>query len=77
MKNISNLLRSLETLRNSLIKEVQTINRTIEIIKDTKKGKICPACLSADLRYMLNDKIFCRACGYDNRKQSLKELEEK
>jgi len=74
MKNLSNLKRSLLTLRKKLVEQINVLDRTLITLNNSSSDiPFCPKCFSRDLRCMTNNKIFCRACGYDNRKQMLVE----
>ena len=64
----SNLVR----LRKDLVNEIRIIDSMLKNINDVEQHNenSCPNCFSRDFRVMLNNEIFCRACGYDSRSKS-------
>lgn len=67
MKNISNLKRSLIAFRKNLVNQIGTIDNVLKHIENSTESKYCPKCLGKDLRFMKNNQMFCRSCGYDSR----------
>lgn len=72
MKQLSNYRRALIGLKNQLrVMETRLDIAIEEIDKIKSMRKSCPRCYSGDLRVMKNNIIFCRGCGFSNRKKGL------
>ena len=68
--NMYKLGQSLVTLKSNLIAEVDRIDKIYNEIQDilNMKNKRCPQCYSRDIRCMKNDRVFCKACGFESPK---------
>lgn len=72
ISNLTNFERSLKKTRENLLLTIKRIDYQLLQIKliKTHNECHCPQCFSRDLRLMKDKKIFCRACGYTNKKNN-------
>jgi len=64
-KQLKNLEESLVALKQKLARTTFFIDKVIKEIREVNElKKKCPICYGRDIRVLINNRLFCKSCGY-------------